>query len=268
MTPTPEDISKWASDSFRDLTISEVVTDPKLQRWAWDFFNKPEDRLIGISLEIDGDGQEWEAKWLLLNPGKTPTRCFLRRINDDVQAFLPLARVTGADTYCGQYVGYKRWLKAKGFFSKINEPVAPEPPKTKPIPSADDKHHWLTNGFFVGEIRRKHGDKEILPEKGHLLRLGVHVPSLHENFQPYWIYLGKWPIDITEAIRPDVEESVGEPVDIQVQYRQGLQCRKPLLRWLVAKGFYTDYEADERERQETLEIVNKLDKKEPSNDRQ
>src|SRR5438067_2462491 len=50
MTPTPEDISKWASDSFRDLTIGEVVTDPKLQRWAWDFFNKPEDRLIGISL--------------------------------------------------------------------------------------------------------------------------------------------------------------------------------------------------------------------------
>ncbi len=260
MTPTPKDISKWASDSYPDLAISEVVTNPKLQRWAWDFFNKPEDRLIGISLEIDGDGQEWEAKWLLLNPGKTPTRCFLGRINADVQALLPLARVTGADTYCGQYAHYKRWLKAKGFFSKINEPVAPEPPKTKPIPSDDDKHNWLTDDHF-SRFNKKLGDKEILPNRGHLLGLGIHVPSLNENFQPYWIYLGNWPSNITEAIRPDVEEIIGEPVDIRVRYRQGLRSRKPLLRWLVAKGFYTDYEADERSRQEALEIVNRMEKK-------
>ena len=43
MTPTPKDISKWASDSYRDLAISEVVTNPKLQRWAWDFFNTASD---------------------------------------------------------------------------------------------------------------------------------------------------------------------------------------------------------------------------------
>ena len=110
-------------------------------------------------------GQAWEAKWLLLNPGKTPTRSFLGRINDDVQALLPLARVTGAETYCGQYAGYKRWLKAKGFFSKINEPVDPEPPKTKPIPSADDKHNWLTDDHFF-RANKKHGDKEILPNGG------------------------------------------------------------------------------------------------------
>ena len=103
MTPTPNDISAWASGSFRDLTITEVVSEPKIQRWAWDFFNKPEDRLIEISLEVDG--QAWETKWLLLNPGKTPTRCFLGRINKEVQAFLPLARVTGADTYCGPVPG-------------------------------------------------------------------------------------------------------------------------------------------------------------------
>jgi hypothetical protein len=259
MTPTSKDISKWASDSYRDLTISEVVSEPRIQRWAWDFFNKPEDRLIEIGLEIDGE-DVGEVKWLLLNPGKTPTRCFLDRINEDVQKLLPLARVTSAETYCGQYASYKRWLKAKGFFSKINEPVAPEPPKTKPLPSADDKHNWLTNDVFFGEIRRKHGEKEILPTRGHLLGLGLHVPSLKENFQPYWIYLGNWPSDIVEAIRPDVEEIIGEPVDIQIRYRQGLHSRKPLLRWLVAKGFYTDDEADERGRQEALEIVNELEK--------
>lgn len=258
MTPTPEDVSKWASDSFRDLTISEVVSDPAIQRWAWRFFNKPEDRLIKIWLEIDG--QEREAKWLLLNPGKTPTRCFLGRVNDDVQAFLPLARVTGADTYCGQYAGYKRWLKAKGFYSKINEPLAPEPPKTKPIPSHDDKHNWLTDDHLFRVIK-KPGDTEILPTKGHLLGLGIHVPSINENFQPYWVYLGKWPSEITEAIRPDIEEIIGEPVYIQIHFRQGLHSRKPLLRWLLAKGFYTDFEADERGRQEALENVNTLEKK-------
>ena len=134
----------------------------------------------------------------------------------------------------------------------------PEPPKTKPIPSADDKHNWLTNDFVFGEIRRKNGDKEILPHEGHLLGLGIYVPSLHENFQPYWIYLGNWPSDMIEAIRPDVEEIIGEPVDIQIHYCQGLHSRKPLLRWLVAKGFYTDFEADERGRQEALEFVNNL----------
>jgi hypothetical protein len=255
MTPTPNDISAWASGSFRDLTITEVVSEPKIQRWAWDFFNKPEDRLIEISLEVDG--QAWETKWLLLNPGKTPTRCFLGRINKEVQAFLPLARVTGADTYCGQYAGYKRWLKAKGFYSKINEPLAPEPPKTKPIPSHDDKHNWLTDDHFI-RVTKKPGDTEILPTKGHLLGLGIHVPSINENFQPYWVYLGKWPSDITEAIRPDIEEIIGEPVHIQIHSRQGLHRRKPLLRWLVAKGFYTDFEADERGRQEALEFVNNL----------
>jgi hypothetical protein len=35
-----------------------------------------------------------------------------------------------------------------------------------------------------------------------------------------------------------------------------------MLRWLVAKGFYTDFEADERGRQEALEFVNELEKKE------
>ena len=44
-------------------------------------------------------------------------------------------------------------------------------------------------------------------------------------------------------------------------YRKGLYRCKPGLRWLVAKGFYTDFEADERGRQEALEFVNKLEKK-------
>ncbi len=87
------------------------------------------------------------------------------------------------------------------------------------------------------------------------------MPSLNENFQPYWVYLGNWTSNVTEAIRPDIEEIMGEPVDIQIHYRQGLHSRKPLLRWLVAKGFYTDFEADERSRQEALEIVNRMEKK-------
>ena len=41
-------------------------------------------------------------------------------------------------------------------------------------------------------------------------------------------------------------------------YRKGLYRCKPGLRWLVAKGFYTDFEADERGRQEALESVNNL----------
>jgi hypothetical protein len=239
MIPTPEDISTWTSNKFRDFTIIEFLSDPTLQRWPWDFFNKPEDRLIKIWLEMDG--QEGEAKWLLLNPGNTPTRCFLGRINDDVQAFLPLARVTGADTYCGQYAGYKRWLKAKGFFSKINEPVYPEPPKTKPIPSADDKHKWLTDDPFF-RVTKKHGDKEILPNEGHLLGLSIYVPSLNENFQPYWIYLGDWPSDMIEAIRPDVEEIIGEPVKILIYYdtvarKSGFPCRLSLFSLCFLRPF-------------------------------
>jgi hypothetical protein len=61
-------------------------------------------------------------------------------------------------------------------------------------------------------------------------------------------------------LRARFEEIIGEPEDIQIHYRQGLHNRNPLLRWLVAKGFYTDIEADERGRQEALEIVNELEK--------
>jgi hypothetical protein len=39
---------------------------------------------------------------------------------------------------------------------------------------------------------------------------------------------------------------------------QGLHSRKPLLRWLLTKGFYTGFEADERGRKEALESVNNL----------